>query len=279
MHISDAANRAGFACALQSKRIQWMYLRIRKRQLKETEMPGPVTYSRNGAISRIVMDDGKANVMSLAMLNALHAAFDEAERDKGVTVLSARGKHFSGGFDLNVFAKGSADEQYQMVKAGAELALRILSFPFPVVVACHGNAYPMGAFLIMSSDHRIAAEGDYRIGMNEVAIGITPPRWAIEVARQRLLPAYLSRTVVTGEMFGPAEAVMAGFFDRLVPAAELERTAMEAALAIGKINLPNHALAKQRLRGEAIAKIRRVIDEDITPKYGEDRVSNRAASG
>ncbi len=166
-------------------------------------MPGPVTYSRDGAISRIVMDDGKANVMSLAMLNALHAAFDQAERDKGVTVLSSRGKHFSGGFDLNVFAKGSADEQYQMVKAGAELALRILSFPFPVVAACHGNAYPMGAFLIMSSDHRIAAEGDYRIGMNEVAIGITPPRWAIEVARQRLTPAYLSRTVVTGEMFGP----------------------------------------------------------------------------
>ncbi len=121
----------------------------------------------------IVMNDGKANVMSVAMLNALLAAFDEAERDKAVTVLSARGKHFSGGFDLNVFAKGGADEQYAMVKAGAELALRILSFPFPVVAACQGNAYPMGAFLIMSSDHRIAAEGDYRIGMNEVAIGIT----------------------------------------------------------------------------------------------------------
>jgi enoyl-CoA hydratase len=240
-------------------------------------MPDPVTYySHDGAISRIVIDDGKANVMSLAMLNALHAAFDEAERDKGVTILSARGKHFSGGFDLTVFAKGSADEQYQMVKAGAELALRILSFPFPVVTACHGNAYPMGAFLIMASDHRIAAEGDYRIGMNEVAIGITPPRWAIEVARQRLLPAYLSRTVVTGEMFGPAEAVTAGFFDRLVPAADLERAALEAALAISKINLPNHALAKQRLRGEAIAEIRRVIDEDMTPKYGEDRVANRA---
>jgi enoyl-CoA hydratase len=241
-------------------------------------MPGPVTYSRNGAISRIVMDDGKANVMSLAMLNALHAAFAEAERDKGVTVLSARGKHFSGGFDLNVFAKGSADEQYRMVKAGAELALRILSFPYPVVAACHGNAFPMGAFLIMSSDYRLAADGDYRIGMNEVAIGITPPRWAIEVARQRLLPAYLSRTVVTGEMFGPAEAVAAGFFDRLVPAAELERATEEAALAISKISLANHAVAKQRLRGETIAKIRRVIDEDITPQYGEDRVTGRAAS-
>ena len=222
------------------------------------------------------MNDGKANVMSVQMLNALLAAFDEAERDKVVVVLSARGRHFSGGFDLNVFAKGSAEAQYLMVKAGAELALRILSFPFPVVTACHGNAYPMGAFLIMSSDHRIAAEGDHRIGMNEVAIGITPPRWAIEIARQRLTPACLSRTVVTGEMFGPTEAVTAGFFDRLVPAADLARAANEAALAISKISLANHAVAKQRLRGEAIAKIRQLIDEDITPKYGEDRVASRA---
>jgi enoyl-CoA hydratase len=240
-------------------------------------MPAPATYSRDGAIGHIVMNDGKANVMSAEMLNALLAAFDQAERDKTVVVLSARGKHFSGGFDLNVFARGSAEDQYLMVKAGAELALRVLSFPFPVVAACQGNAFPMGAFLIMSSDHRIAAEGDYRIGMNEVAIGITPPRWAIEVARQRLLPAYLSRTVVTGEMFGPAEAVTAGFFDRLVGAADLERAAQEAALAISKINLANHAVAKQRLRGEVIANIRRLIDEDITSKYGENRVASRAA--
>ena len=105
------------------------------------------TYSRSGPIGTIVMDDGKANVMSLAMLNALHAAFDQAEKDKAVVILKARGKHFSGRFDLNVFAKGSAEDQYLMLKAGAELALRILSFPTPVVAACQGNAYPMGAFL------------------------------------------------------------------------------------------------------------------------------------
>ena len=90
-----------------------------------------------------------------------------------------------------------------MVKAGAELALRILSFPTPVVAACQGNAYPMGAFLIMSSDHRLAAEGDYLIGMNEVAIGLTVPRFAIEIARQRLTPAYFSRAGDDGRNVRP----------------------------------------------------------------------------
>jgi enoyl-CoA hydratase len=236
------------------------------------------TYSRSGPVASIVMDDGKANVMSLSMLNALHAAFDQAEKDKTVVILKARGKHFSGGFDLNVFAKGSAEDQYLMLKAGAELALRILSFPTPVVAACQGNAYPMGAFLIMSSDHRIAAEGDYRIGMNEVAIGLTVPRFAIEVARQRLTPAYFSRVVMTAEMFGPAEAVTAGFCDRVVPSDQLEKAADETAQALSKLNMAAHAATKARARGVAISLIRQVIDEDITPQYGEDRVARRASA-
>ena len=234
------------------------------------------TYCCCGPAAAIVMDDGKANVMSLAMLNALHAAFDRAEKDRAVPVLKARGKHFSAGFDLNVFARGSAEDQYLMVKAGAELALKILSFPLPVVVACQGNAFPMGAFLIMASDHRIAAEGNYRIGMNEVAIGLTVPRFAIEVARQRLTPAYFSRAVMTGEMFAPQEAVTAGFFDRLVPPEELERTAHETALALSRLDLAAHAATKVRARGAVIELIRRVIDEDITPQYGTDRVAQQA---
>jgi enoyl-CoA hydratase len=241
-------------------------------------MPNLATYSCSGSVGTIVMDDGKANVMSLNMLNALHAAFDQAERDKTVVILKARGKHFSGGFDLNVFAKGSAEDQYRMVKAGAELALRMLSFPTPVVAACQGNAFPMGAFLIMSSDHRIAAEGNYRIGMNEVAIGLTVPRFAIEIARQRLTPAYFSRVVMTAEMFGPAEAVTAGFFDRVVAADALGHAADEAAQALSTLNMAAHAATKARARGAVIKMIRGMIDEDITPQYGENRVASRASA-
>jgi enoyl-CoA hydratase len=130
----------------------------------------------------------------------------------------------------------------------------------------------------MSSDHRIAAEGDYRIGMNEVAIGLTVPRFAIEIARQRLTPAYFSRTVMTGEMFGPAEAVTAGFFDRLVPADRLEQSAEEAAQALAAINLAAYAATKARARGAVIKLIREVIDADITPQYGKDRVARRASA-
>ncbi len=238
-------------------------------------MSNLVTYARSGPISRIVMDDGKVNVMSTAMLEALHAAFDEAEKDQTVAVLTGRGKTFSAGFDLKLFASGSANEIYAMLKAGAELALRILSFPMPIVAACNGNAYPMGAFLLLASDLHLAAEGDYKIGMNEVAIGLTVPSFGIEIARQRLMPAYFNRSVMLSEMFAPAEAVTAGFFDRIVPAAELDAAADQAAEALSKLNLPAHAATKLRARGPAIKAVRAAIDADITLEDAERRVAIR----
>jgi len=221
------------------------------------------------------MDDGKVNVMSVTMLEALHAAFDEAEREKTVVILTGRGTTFSAGFDLKVLANGSAHEMYSMLKAGGELALRVLSFPTPVVIACNGHAYPMGAFLILAADFRLAAQGSYKIGLNEVAIGITVPRFGIEVARQRLTPAYFSRTVMTGEMFAPPEAVTAGFFDRLVPAASLDEAADQAAEALNRVNLSAHAAMKLRARGPTIQAMRSAIDTDITLESAGERVASR----
>lgn len=238
-------------------------------------MSNLVTYSRAGAISRIVMDDGKVNVMSIAMLEALHAAFDAAERDQTVVVLTGRGRAFSAGFDLNVLSSGSAQEIYTMLKAGGELALRILSFPLPVVAACNGHAYPMGAFLILAADVRLAAEGAYQIGMNEVAIGLTVPQFGLEVARSRLTPAYFNRAVLTGELFAPPEAVLAGFFDRMVPTAELDAAADQVAEALSKINLPAHAATKLRARGPTIQAIRAAIDTELTLASAEQRVASR----
>jgi enoyl-CoA hydratase len=243
-------------------------------------MTKPATYTRNGPIGRIVLDDGKVNVMSSAMLSALHEAFDQAEKDGAIVILTARGKTFSAGFDLKVFSDGTANENYTMLKLGAELAYRLLSFPTPVVAACNGHALPMGAFLLMSSDVRIAAEGNYGIGMNEVAIKITVPRFAVEVARQRLTPAYFNRALTTGQLFGPAEAALAGFVDWTVPAADLDAVATRTAEELCKVDLPSHHATKLRAREPALQAIRARIDSDITLASAEERIAarNKAAA-
>lgn len=234
-------------------------------------MDAQVAYELKDGIARITMDDGKANVMSLAMLEALHAAFDQAAADRAVVVLSsARPGVFSAGFDLKVFAANDPAASVAMVRAGAELALKLFAFPYPVVSVCRGHAYPMGAFLLLASDLRLGSDEAYRIGLNEVAIGIAVPTFALELARARLHPAWLSRTATTGEMYGPHDAVRAGFLDRLAPAADLASVSAQAARELTQIHFPSHALVKQRLRGAQWAQIRAAIEAELTPAaYGE----------
>jgi enoyl-CoA hydratase/carnithine racemase len=226
-----------------------------------------VAYRCEDGIARITMDDGKVNAMSAAMLADLDAALDRAEADQAIVVLrSARPGIFSAGFDLKVFAAGDPDESLKMVRAGAELALRLMGFPQPTIGVMEGHAYPMGAFLLQGCDMRIGASGPYRIGMNEVAIGISPPVFAIELARSRLQPAYLSRTVTLGEMFEPEAAATAGFLDRVVAPDAIERAIEEAIKGARAVNRAMHALAKLNLRRAAMTAMREAIDRDLTPE-------------
>ncbi|OKO73141.1 crotonase/enoyl-CoA hydratase family protein [Bradyrhizobium sp. AS23.2] len=224
-----------------------------------------VSYQLKDGVARIVLDDGKVNVMSTTMLGEIGAAFERAETEAGVVVLrSARPGIFSAGFDLKVFAAGDAAKSLDMVRAGAELALRLMSFPHPIIGVMEGHAFPMGTFLLLACDIRLGARGPHRMGLNEVAIGIAPPTFAIELARSRLHPAWLSRTVTLGEMYEPEEALAAGFLDRVVAPEAIETTLEEIIAGLRVIHKPSHATAKKRLRQPAMDAMRMAIDRELT---------------
>jgi enoyl-CoA hydratase len=114
--------------------------------------------------------------MSAAMLRELTIAFERAQNDRAIVILtSARDGIFSAGFDTKVLARKDPQEVFEMVRMGADLAARVLAFPYPVIIANPGHAYPMGAFLLLAADIRIGADGPYTIGLDEIAIGIPVP--------------------------------------------------------------------------------------------------------
>jgi enoyl-CoA hydratase len=224
-------------------------------------MPSLVDYRLEGAVATIVMDDGKVNAMSSRMLGELDAAFDRAAADRAVVVLTGRPGVFSAGFDLPVLRAGGPDS-LTMVRSGFELAERVLSFPYPVVVACTGHAIAMGAFLLLSGDHRIGAAGTYKLSANEVAIGITMPLPAVEILRNRLTPSCFNRAVVLAETFSPHNAVEAGFLDRVVAGADLAAVARTTAEAAAGLNMAAHAASKLRARHATLAAIRAGINAE-----------------
>jgi enoyl-CoA hydratase len=221
-----------------------------------------VTYVLDGPVATITMDDGKANALSPAMFDQIGAALDRAEVDGAGVVLTGRAGRFSGGFDLGVLQQGGAGA-IDLVRSGFELSIRLLSFPAPVVVACTGHAIAMGAFLVLSGDVRIGAEGDYKISANEVAIGLTVPLAAIELMRQRLTPAAFQRAVATAAVFSPAAALQAGFLDHVVPPVDLADVAATTALDLCRLDRGAHVASKLRARSAALDAMRAGIDAEL----------------
>jgi enoyl-CoA hydratase len=220
-----------------------------------------VTYTLDGSVATIAMDDGKVNALSPPMIAEIDAALERAREAQAGVILAGREGTFSAGFDLKVLRSGGA-EAVEMLLSGFRLAEKILSFPMPVVIACTGHAVAMGAFLLLSGDHRIGGAGDFRIQANEVAIGLTMPHAAVEICRQRLTPAAFNRAVNLAEVFTPEEAVSAGFLDQMVPIDAVREAARSAASRFAQLNATAHTASKLRSRAQALDAIAAGIDAD-----------------
>jgi enoyl-CoA hydratase len=221
-----------------------------------------VTYERSESFSTITMDDGKVNAMSVGMMAEINAALDQAQEHRSVVILTGKDGVFSAGFDLAVFKQGP-EPLVEMLRVGARLTERLLSFPFPVIVACSGHAIAMGSFLLMSSDVRIGTEGPFKVGMNEVAIGMTLPYFAVEIARHRLTTPYFNRAAILAEMYSPQEAIAPGFLDRVAPSEQLLSAARETATALSKLDMAAHAATKLRVRGPLLEALDQAITSEL----------------
>ncbi|MFJ4373812.1 crotonase/enoyl-CoA hydratase family protein [Pseudomonas japonica] len=206
-----------------------------------------ITYHLEDGIATLTLNNGKVNAISPDVIAAFNAALDRASEDRAVVIVTGQPGILSGGYDLKVMTS-SPQAAVALVTAGSTLARRLLSHPFPVIVACPGHAVAKGAFLLLSADYRIGVEGPFSIGLNEVQIGMTMHHAGIELARDRLRRSAFHRSVINGEMFDPVSAVDAGFLDKVVPAEQLLETALAAARQLKKINMNAHRNTKLKVR-------------------------------
>ena len=206
-----------------------------------------IAYHLEDGIATLTLNNGKVNAISPDVIAAFNTALDQAVTDRAVVIITGQPGILSGGYDLKVMTAGPK-EAVSLVTAGSTLARRLLSHPFPVVVACPGHAVAKGAFLLLSADYRIGVDGPFSIGLNEVQIGMTMHHAGIELARDRLRKSAFHRSVINGEMFNPQSAVDAGFLDKVVSPDELQAAALEAARQLKKINMTAHKNTKLKVR-------------------------------
>jgi enoyl-CoA hydratase len=121
----------------------------------------------------------------------------------------------------------------------------------------------MAVFTLLSGDYRLGVlDAEHKLTANEVAIGMTMPRSAIEVCRQRLSPEHIDRVVALAEVFNPNAAVRIGLLDEVVPAADLLGAAHTKASELMALKRPAFAATKLRLHEEGLSKLRSAMEAD-----------------
>ncbi|MBI2391587.1 MAG: crotonase/enoyl-CoA hydratase family protein [Deltaproteobacteria bacterium] len=221
-----------------------------------------VSYEQRDNVAIVRMDDGKANALSYDMMDALDAALSRAEKEAAAVVLTGRPGKFCAGFDLKEMMAGP-DQARALVTRGADALMRLYTLPLPLIVAATGHALAGGALVVLTGDVRLAAKGLYRIGLNEVQIGMPVPVLAMELARDRLDPKHLIGSTLFATVVDPEAAVTAGWVDEAVDEDALVDRALTHATKLAA--LPRDAFSKTKviLRERTVKYVRDMLETDM----------------
>jgi enoyl-CoA hydratase len=180
------------------------------------------------------MELGRGNAIDDRFVAAMNTALDEVEASEArALVLTGAGRAFSGGLDLAYTGGLSRVELGHFVDAFDAFFTRAFAFPLPVVAAVNGHAVAGGAVLALAADYRIMARGPFRIGLNEVAVGIPFPSGAFEISRHALPAPAFGEALLEGRLFSPEEALEIGLVHRLVEGDASIREAVDKARRLG----------------------------------------------
>ncbi|MFM7144221.1 MAG: enoyl-CoA hydratase/isomerase family protein [Alphaproteobacteria bacterium] len=212
---------------------------------------------RDHGVLVLTLDRPPANAIDEALLEGLESACTEAASDARVraVMLTGEGPFFCGGFDLRSERRDEVATR-RLGELYREAHLRLLELPKPTIAFVRGHATAGGLVLVLACDYRLGAVGDWKLGLNEVAIGASFPRVAMEIVRLRLPHARASELVLGASIYPASEALRLGVLDELLPADTAEATALRRAARLGGFSAESFAHAKEGLVGEAAARVR-----------------------
>lgn len=200
---------------------------------------------KHDAITEIQLARPPVNALNLDLLHAIQGALAEAVRDgaRGIVLSGTQGM-FSAGVDVPALLtrdRAGVREFWRefFVTCGA-----LAHSPVPVVAAITGHSPAGGAVLSLFCDYRVMAQGPYRIGLNEVQVGLVAPD-CIQMALRRLVGTYRAeRLLVSGALIDAEQALGCGFVDELT---SIDQVVTRALHWLNEtLALPAHAMLATR---------------------------------
>ena len=227
-------------------------------------MSDAIRYTQADGIAEVVLDDGKVNAMDAAFFDGLNAALDRAERDVArALVLTGRAGFLSPGLNVKLLPTLPPAEYGRTLVSFGHTLLRLWTAPQPTVAAVTGHAVAGGALLAFACDHRVVADAALRIHMNETAIGLPLPTWAMVICQSAIPVRWQTEALLHARSYTPAEALERGMIDEVVPPDAVLERARAAATALTALNRDAYAASKRRLRAQAVDWAKQHLEEEM----------------
>lgn len=226
-----------------------------------------VEIENQDGIRLVTLKRPPVNALNLALVRELGLAIQVARDDSACKALVLTGLDgvFSAGIDTRELPGYDAATRALMLRSINRMIFELYSLPKPVAAAVSGHALG-GAFVIMlAADLRIAAAGDFRLGLTEAAAGVPFPAGPLAVVQAELAPEHARFLALGSQPINPDGLLARGILDRVVDAAALVAEAFGEARRLAA--MPAYAQVKQQLRATACEHLRRIVDSDEEPMH------------
>lgn len=217
----------------------------------------------DGEVAVLRLAHGPVNAMDLELCEAAARQLRALTADPArAVVITGAGRAFSAGVDLRRYLDGGEPYVERFLPALAELFSAAFELPKPLVAAVNGHAIAGGCVLAACADVTLMGDGNGRIGVPELKVGVPFPRVALEALRYAVGDVAARRLVLGADTLTPAAARVIGLVDEVVPADELLARAVRTARALAtEIPADSFAITKGQLRRDARERIERCADE------------------
>lgn len=217
----------------------------------------------HGPIRELRLNRPPVNALTAELLTSLREAIENAPGDDvRALVLSGSPGRFSGGLDVPLLLGLDRPAMALLWRELYSLLRAIACSPIPIVAAMTGHAPPGGTVLALFCDWRIMAQEDYKLGLNEVQVGIPLPPVLMKALRRQIGSRQAERLGVSGVLISPQEAFRVGLVDDLAPMAQVIERALEWCQRITA--LPPEAMLPTRK--EARSDLVKLFEGDLEPE-------------
>ncbi|KAL5019076.1 hypothetical protein ScPMuIL_004798 [Solemya velum] len=224
-----------------------------------------ITYDEKSEVATMHLCRKPVNGLSLEFITQISIALEKLENERscrGVIISSGCDNVFCAGLDINEMLRPTPERLEIFWKTLQDMWLQLFTTRLMTVAAITGHCIAGGCLISSACDHRVMAP-NFKIGLNEVKLGIVAPFWLVDSVKNLIGYRQTEWSLMKGHLFSSEDALRLGLVDKVVPQDQVVLQA-EADMAEW-LQVPDSArhLSKTLMRRDTVVRFRSGREADL----------------